>query len=154
MNKTLEQILTSLEDVILNKNDYFNSFGYGSIINLVSKTDIKYPMLWIDNLLQVNTYKNGVFIFKFDLLIMDLVYDDDSNEKYILSDTLRAGIDLINHLKDNFNTYGFFVNKRQGDSIDFVNFNEKFVDRVSGTKITIELMVPDDGNVCKNIFTI
>lgn len=149
MNKSFEKVISTLEYISLSGNSYIKDFGVGWIGETLTR-ELKYPCLWIDNEMNSHSYQNGSFTFTFDMYIFDLVYDDESNEISVLSDTTSSGIDFINNLIDNYDSYGFWLDK--SGKISFEHFTEKFDDKVSGIKINCSFIIPDDGSSCENIF--
>lgn len=151
MNKTFQNVIDTFETIVLSGNSVLKSFGFG-LSGLVDNKEISYPSVYIDNLVNVHTYKPGEVEFIFDIWFYDTVNADLSNEKYVQSDMLQNCFDLINHLKDNSETYGFWINKNQGTSINFNFFTEVKDDKLAGVFSTVSVIVPDGGNECKNIF--
>lgn len=151
MNKTFQNVIDTFETLVLSGNSVLKSFGFGELWEIETK-ELAYPSLFIDNVTNSHTYQAGQVEFVLDIWIFDLVYDDESNEKYVISDMPQIGFDLINHLQDNEDTYGFWINKPQGTSISFEMYNEMWDDSVSGVKFTVSVIIPDGGDKCKNIF--
>ena len=109
--------------------------------------------MWVDSTPNSHTYQEGLLTYTFDVYLFDLVYDDGSNEHLVLSDMTTVGLDFINELKNNYSTYGFWVNKNYGDQITFQQFTEQWDDKVSGIKFTMDISVPDDGGTCESVFS-
>ena len=151
MYKTYKNIIDTIRTVALLTGTTINSVVVGNSWEIATKT-INYPLLFVDTLLKDHQYNNGSVTFSVDLYFIDTVYDDESNEDYVLSDMTTLCLDFINHFKDNFELYGFWINKDINTTINFQQFTEQFDDKVSGVKCSLEIKVPDGGNECENVF--
>ena len=148
MEKTYYQVLEKMKTISLSG---MSECFIGDVWE-VEAVARKYPLMVIDPHLKNHTYQNGLFKLKADVYMVDLVYDDESNELEVLSDMTGYMIQYINYLSDNLNTYGFYVRKDVGDIINLQTFTEVWDDSVSGVKAEITIAIPDDGNLCKVIF--
>jgi hypothetical protein len=55
-------------------------------------------------------------------------------------------------LRDKEDDLGFYFRKDTGTIINFETFHMKWADFVAGVKLTLNISIPDNGNLCKNIF--
>jgi len=152
MLRTYQEIISVFKIITISGNSVLQDFGSGNAWDIDTQQN-KFPLLWIDPYLKDHQYKNGVLYLNADIYILDLVKDDRSNEIYVISDMIRVAIDLINNMKDNYDAYGFWIQKEQGGAINIQQFSEKWDDRVSGVKFNVNIEVIDDGSTCENIFT-
>jgi len=148
MEKTYYQVLNKMSEIAL---EGVNECFIGDVWE-VEAVARKYPLLVIDPHLKNHTYQNGLFKLKLDLYMVDLVLDDESNELEVLSDMTGYMIQYINYLSAHLEEYGFYFRKDLNTSINLQTFTEKWDDSVSGVKAEIEIMIPDDGNLCKSIW--
>lgn len=150
MNKTYFQVIDKLEEI---GERAMNEVFTGDVWE-VEASERKYPLMVIDPHLKTHTYRNGVYNLRIDVYCVDLVYDDESNERYVLSDMTSNLIDYINILRDNESEFGFIINKDQGEVINFQSFTEKWDDKVSGVRAELNVLIPDGGDTCENIFNV
>jgi len=148
MDKTYYQVLTKMSEIALSG---VNECFIGDVWE-VQAVARKYPLLVIDPHYKNHTYQNGLFTLRLDLYMVDLVYDDESNELEVLSDMTGYMIQYINYLRDKDETYGFYFIKDINTVINLQTFTEKWDDSVSGVKVEIDIRVPDDGSLCKSIW--
>lgn len=148
IKNTFQQVLDKMTEVALSG---FNEADYGSPWDIEEKAR-KYPLLFIDPHLKTNTWQHGVLKCRMDIYVMDLVYQDDSNEKETLSNMISFGTQYINHLTAHLDDYGFYIRKNNQQTINFQTFTEKFDDYVTGARFEITIDIPDDGSLCENIF--
>jgi len=149
MDKTYYQVLTKMSEIALSG---VSECFIGDVWE-VEAVARKYPLLVIDPHLKNHTYQNGLFKLRLDLYMVDLVLDDESNELEVLSNMTGYMIQYLNYLRDHLEDYGFYFRKDLNTVINLQTFTEKWDDSVSGVKAEIDIMVPDDGNLCKNIWT-
>ncbi len=114
----------------------------------------KYPLMVLDANLKPHTWQSGQMVLRVDCYVVDLVYEDESNELDVLSSMAGIGLDFLNYITDNITTYGFYVKKNNGEVISFKSFTEKWDDKVAGVLFELQIVVPDDGNQCENIFNV
>lgn len=148
MDKTYYQVLTKMSEIALSG---VNECFIGDVWE-VQAVARKYPLMVIDPHYKNHTYQNGLFTLKLDLYMVDLVYDDESNELEVLSDMTGYMIQYINYLRDKDDTYGFYFRKDLNTQIFLQTFTEKWDDSVSGVKVELDIRIPDDGNLCKSIW--
>ena len=145
---SLKSIITTIKDLI-DSNPLYNAFGEGNIWELDAKTDIKYPLVWIDYESNSHVINNGSLTLNFDVWFCDLVFDDESNELSIQSDTLETAIDFVKTLKANDNALGFYT---KDGNFTAQLFSEQWNDKLAGTKLSIQVTVIGAGSDCNNIF--
>ena len=86
-----------------------------------------------------------------DIWFVDLVFDDESNELSIKSDTLETAIDFVKFLKQNTDSLDFYIKDGNWQAL---SFSEKWNDKVSGCKLTVQLTLKGAGSSCNNIFSL
>jgi hypothetical protein len=96
--KTLKQIITRLNQIV-STNELYKSFGEGNIWEMDTKQQ-KYPAIWVDAETNAHLINNSSVIYNIDIWFIDLVYNDESNELNIKSDTMQSAIDLTVFLKE------------------------------------------------------
>ena len=150
MEKSYFQVLNKMSEIALSGvSECF--IGDPWEIEAVAR---KYTLMVLDINLKPHTWQAGMVVLKCDLYLLDLVYEDESNELDVLSNMAHIGIDYVNHLTDNITKYGFYVRKNTNEVITFQSFTEKFDDKVAGVLFNLEIIIPDDNNQCENIFNI
>jgi hypothetical protein len=147
--KTLKHVVTTLKD-ILSTNELFNECREGNIWEFDTKT-VKYPVTWIDVESNPHSIQKSSIQYTFDIYFIDLVYNDESNELNIKSDTMEAAIDFSMFLKNNLEALDFYV---MDNFYSAQSFTEQWTDKVSGTKLTINITIKGAGSICKNIYRI
>lgn len=145
--KTIVETLTT----IINNNPIYNQVGDGNIWEVDGNTDIKYPLVWLDYETVPHTINNSSVTINMDIWFVDLVFDDESNELQIKSDTLESAIDLVMFLKENYDSLGFYI---MDGNWSAQTFSEKWNDKVSGTKLSVKLTIKGAGSQCKNIYSL
>ncbi len=150
MEKSYFQVLSKMQEIALS--------GVNEAIVAdpweVESVARAYPLMVIDPNLKNHTWQAGVIKLSVDLYIVDLVYEDESNELDVLSNMASIGIDYINYITDNVNKYGFYIGKNSGEVITFQSFTEVWDDKVAGVLFNLTILIPADGNQCENIFNI
>jgi hypothetical protein len=150
---TLNQAVKRLREIAINHGQLnplqlteadFSHFGYGDLWEVGSVlTDEgnviteKFPLVWC-NVVNANTTGDGftaLLAISFQVLFMDLVHKDETNERDVLSDTLLIATDYINELQDNEQ---FLLHKYVVDINGSLEpFTEKFDQEVSGWSMNI-----------------
>jgi hypothetical protein len=102
---------------------------------------------------QPATINNRDFVFTFDLLIMDLVAADSSNEKDVLNTTFLIMSDIYREFKNGLGKTTPVIDSRQyfiSDNITCEPFTDRFENLLSGWKATISITVPSHNNACNS----
>jgi hypothetical protein len=95
MKLTYNQVIKQLND-FADAHKQIKSFGNGNLWEVVQHdqlSNFNYPLMWIND--QSATMGNGDFTWNFQVLVMDIVRKDESNENEVKSDCVQILIDLI-----------------------------------------------------------
>lgn len=145
---TLKNVIEKLKD-IGNSNPIYNQVGDGQIWEVDGNSDIKYPLMWYDYETTPHLINNQTVTLNMDIWFVDLVFDDESNELQIKSDTLESAIDFVKFIKENYDSLDFYVKDGNWSAL---SFSEKWNDKVSGCKLSLEITLKGAGSSCSNIF--
>ena len=148
MDKQYKQVLDKLAEIALSGT----SESVVDSVYEVAKISRAYPLTIIDPLYKNHTYQNGLLNLKVDLWFADLVYQDRANELDVISDMVSTAIPYVNYLRDKEDILGFYFRKDTGSVINFETFHLQWADLVAGVKLTLNISIPDNGNLCKNLF--
>ncbi len=148
MDKTFYKVITTMQEIALSG---VNECSYGDPWEIESVAR-KYPLIWLDPHLKSHTWQNGVLKLRIDIYVVDVVKGDESNELDVVSDMTNIGVQYVNYLTEHISEYGFYIRKNKNNIIPFQSFTEKFDDSVAGVKFETVIDIPDDGNICINIF--
>lgn len=146
---TLKSVIEQIQSIV-GTNPLYKSVGEGNIWEFDTKTNV-FPAIWIDAETNIHQINNGSVVFIIDVYFIDLVYNDEVNELVIKSDTFESAQDFVVFLQNNFNNLDFYV--KDGNYSAQV-FSEKWTDKVSGTKLTLNVTLKNKSNNCNNIFTL
>jgi hypothetical protein len=138
---TLNQVINQLE-IIQQSHAQLNGFGFGEVFELSTQQE-NYPLLWA-NVLTSNISEKTLTL-NFGIMILDIVSDDNRNEKDILSDTLSISQDVIAMLENPTYDDNFLV----GDSVTLEPLFEAFPDKVNGWLMTVAFELPFEANRCQ-----
>lgn len=144
INYTLKNLVDDLED-FSQLHSQIKEFGFGDISNISTK-DTKYILMWV---IPTNSNSNNSqFIMSFDVYILDLEKQDQSNLVTIFNETLMVANDIDNYFKHNpSEEYRLYNN------LTYEPFSFRFDDVLTGYKINIELEIIDNGSVCQYLPT-
>lgn len=140
MKVSLNQVIQDLQTIVSNHLQ-LNSFFFGDIADLGTENPEQYPLLFADVAPSNFTYK--VIGLNIQLMVMDIVKKDLSNENDVLSDTLRMIEDVIIKLRDPSKIYLI------QDSISLTPFMDSQGDEVAGWTAQITLNIPSTYNECE-----
>lgn len=122
-----------------------NEFGYGDISDIKSKPQLgandsaDYPYLFLNP--TIHTRVNNILTFRFNMIIMDMVANDDylktQSECQLYADDIIARFNDINKV--------FQINET---NIQYTPFKERFQDTVAGFTVAIEVIVSKPINKC------
>ena len=161
---TLNQVIKRLKTIALNHAQLnplllteanFSHFGFGDLWEvgqiLTDKGTViteKFPLVWANvqsaNIANQGAQANGLLQISMQLLFMDLVHKDETNENDVLSDTLQIATDYITELQDDteFQTYHYVVDIN--GSLE--PFTERFDEEVSGWSLALTFSIPYSAN--------
>ena len=130
-------------------NDHFqiNEFGNGDLWEVVESkqiTEFNYPLLFAID--QPMPLAKSSFSMVFNVLVMDLVKPDESNENEVKSDTQQILLDLISYLDDQNDGAWYFVKVDRTSTLN--SFTERFDDTLTGWGCTISLKQPFQYDAC------
>lgn len=149
INASYNNVIDALKCVALS-HGMVNNVSSGTVDEVDISANSVYPLVHI----VPGNVTAGVqqLTFEFNILAMDLVKVDDSNEQQVLSDTLQILIDIIAQyknglmlgVKQNEGIYG------QSDDKDFTlePFTERFDNVVSGFNCSFSITVPGTYFAC------
>ena len=147
---TLKEIVNKIKDIVTS-NPLYNSTGDGNIWEVDGNINIKYPLIWLDYETNPHIINNGSVTINMDIWFVDLVFADESNELQIKSDTLESAVDFVKFLKQNTDSLNFYIKDGNWNAL---SFSEKWNDKVSGCKLSIQITSKGAGSTCNNIFSI
>jgi len=139
MKVTLNQLIAKLQTIATN-HEQINSFFFGDIADLGTEKPMQYPVLFADVAPSNFTYK--VIGLNLQIMVMDIVKKDLSNENDVISDTLQIIEDVIIELR---NPSEIFLIQ---DSINLTPFSDSQGDEVSGWTANITINIPSTYNSC------
>jgi hypothetical protein len=139
MKVTLNQLIDKLQTIATN-HEQLNSFFFGDIADLGADSPIQYPVLYADVAPSNFSYK--VIGLNLQMMVMDIVKKDLSNENDVLSDCLQIIEDVIIELR---NPSEIFLIQ---DSISLTPFSDSQGDEVSGWTANITISIPSNYNSC------
>jgi hypothetical protein len=139
MKVTLNQLIAKLQTIATN-HEQINSFFFGDIADLGTEKPMQYPVLFADVAPSNFTYK--VIGLNLQIMVMDIVKKDLSNENDVISDTLQIIEDVIIELR---NPSEVFLIQ---DSINLTPFSDSQGDEVSGWTANITINIPSTYNSC------
>lgn len=148
---TYNQIIKEFND-FADAHKQVQNFGNGDLWEITESNqllDYNYPLLWVVD--QPATLGDGVFTWNFNIITMDLVNKDESNENDVKSDMIQVLLDLIAYLEQKTNTTNNNVNWLQVQLIrsgNFTSFTERFEDELTGWGMSIGLKIPFNYDNC------
>ena len=147
MKVTYNQIVTQLEE-FANAHYQINEFNNGDLWEAVQHdqfSDFDYPLLFVKD--NPSNLAPGEINLSFDLLCMDLVNKDESNENEVKSDTLQMLLDVVAYLEKLTTDKWYFIQINKTSSLE--SFTERFDDELTGWKLSITLKQPLTYNECQ-----
>lgn len=139
MKVTLNQLIAELQTIATN-HEQINSFFFGDIADLGTESPMQYPVFYADVAPSNFTYK--VIAVNLQIMVMDIVKKDLSNENDVLSDCLQIMEDIIIKLRDPSKVYLI------QDSISLNPFSDSQGDEVSGWTANFTINIPSTYNEC------
>jgi len=134
MEKSYKQIANMIEDWV-ESHIQLQEFKFGKDGDVVTTTDLKYPLLYLSP--QVSTFTGNYMLVNFDVLIIDLLQNELTNELDALSDTLQIFNDLLSKFWEGQADYGF----KMLTDVDIEPVERAFGDFTIGHKATISCQV-------------
>ena len=143
LNTSYNNIIDALKCVCFN-HGMVNNVSSGNIEDIDLAANSVYPLVHI----VPGNVVAGVqsITFSFNLLAMDLVHSDNSNEQQVLSDTLQILLDVIAQYKNGLQL-GVQQNEGIFGQLDNANYTlepflERFDNAVAGFNLTLSIIVP------------
>jgi len=116
----------------------------------VDLTETTYPLLHVST--ATANFAQHTLTYNFQLIVMDLVSKDESNEHDVLSDTLDTIGDIISLLKNKVGTYeripNFQTEVAISPSVSCEPFTERFDNEVTGWTASISIEVGFNASNC------
>jgi hypothetical protein len=148
--KTFKAVVGQFE-AICDEHKQLNSFTFGDIFEVDLSNEMDFAKAHLIE--QPATINNRDFVFTFDLLVMDLVAADGSNETDVLNDTFLILADVYREFKTGIAKAGSPMTSRDyvvSDSITCEPFTDRFENLLAGWKGTISITVPSHNNACNS----
>ena len=149
-NKTYNNVIDTLK-ALGEKHNQIKTTTVGDIFDIDLEQNTLYPLMHL-NPLSVNTRRTEL-VYNFQVLIMDLVNDDNSNEQEVYSDVLQMCVDVISILTNSkwqaqlqldIDAPVYFA---EGD-YTIEPFTERFNQAVTGWVFTISVVVENTFQTC------
>ena len=165
MYKNYKDLLQDFEDLSM-KHRQVNSYGFGDIQQISYFTEARkkgivsnvednqdegyhtaiYPLIYV--VPGQATIDGGYKVLNFNILFMDIVKPDYSNETQVFSDTLQIAEDWIARFR-----YGTLYDKYMCDlPVNLTPFSERFDDFVDGWNLPLSIRVESVINECDTPF--
>lgn len=146
-NVTLNMLYEIFRD-LGTSNLFIQTTSIGDIFE-IELNELAYPLMHVNT--NTATYTQSELTYNFQLIFMDLVKKDESNEEEVLSDMLQVAGDILSALKnsDFSNDFEHFrYDIRINDEISCEPFTERFDSQVSGWTADISITVSFDASAC------
>lgn len=154
MKNTTYNEIVSLIRSVCTKHKMIHEFGEGDINQLTVTKSFNYPLCYLveDSVTQRKNEQGDFQMgeFKLNLLCMDLVLSDGSNEREVRSDTLGILIDICNYIQTapEWRSMSLKISK----DISYYPFIERFEDNVAGHRAEIYIQFPFSRSYCQSAF--
>jgi len=148
--KTFKSVVDQFR-AICEAHKQLNSFSFGDIFEVDLTNEMNFAKAHLIE--QPATINNRDFVFTFDLLVMDLVAADGSNETDVLNDTFLIVSDIYREIKSGNGRAGSPMTSREfvvSENITCEPFTDRFENLLAGWKATISITVPSHNNACNN----
>ena len=148
--KTYNNVIDTLK-ALGEKHNQIKTTTVGDIFDIDLEKNTLYPLMHL-NPLSVNTRRTEL-VYNFQVFIMDLVNDDNSNEQEVYSDVLQMCVDVISILTNSkwqaqlqldIDAPVYFA---EGD-YTIEPFTERFNQAVTGWVFTISVVVENTFQTC------
>lgn len=151
MKLTYNQVIKALND-FADAHLEIETFGNGDLWEAVQHNQLgnfQYPLLWVVD--KPATVGDKVFTWNFQVIYIDIVRKDETNENDVKSDAVQVLIDLIAYFEQRYlvNDVGVKWSQVQlvrGGTVEL--FSERFEDDLSGASISLGLRFPQIYNEC------
>ena len=147
---TYNQILKEFKTFATNHKQIEN-FGNGDLWEIVEHnqlTDFNYPLFWVAD--QPANLGDGTFTWNFNVMAMDLVNKDESNENDVKSDMCQVLLDCVSYFEQKTassnNVDWLKVNLVRSGTL--TSFTERFEDELTGWGMNIGFRLPFSYNNC------
>ena len=139
-NQIIEQfrIFASLHKQVQN-------FGNGDLWEIVEHNqlaDFNYPLFWVAD--QPATLGDGTFTWNFNIMAMDLVNKDESNENDVKSDMCQVLLDAVAYFEQQNVSSSLIdwkrINLVRGSTLN--SFTERFEDELTGFGMNLGFKMP------------
>ena len=147
---TYNQILKEFETFATNHKQIEN-FGNGDLWEIVEHnqlTDFNYPLFWVAD--QPANLGDGTFTWNFNVMAMELVNKDESNENDVKSDMCQVLLDCVSYFEQKTATSNnvdwLKVNLVRSGTL--TSFTERFEDELTGWGMNIGFRLPFSYNNC------
>lgn len=150
--KSFKTIVEQFEKTC-NAHKQLNSFTFGDIFEVDLSNTVDFAKAHLIE--QPATINNRDFIFTFDLLVMDLVAADGSNETDVLNNTFLIMADIYREFKNGLGKNFPNIDSRSyviSDSVSCEPFTDRFENLLAGWKGTISITVPSHNSACDSPF--
>jgi len=144
--KTFKAIIDQFENVCT-AHKQINSFTFGDIFEVDMTNEMNFAKAHLIE--QSATINSRDFVFTFDLLVMDLVAADGSNETDVLNDTFLILADIYREFKSGLCRVTPHIDSRFyviSEGISCEPFTDRFENLLSGWKGSITITVPSHNN--------
>ena len=147
---TYNQILKEFKTFATNHKQIEN-FGNGDLWEIVEHnqlTDFNYPWFWVAD--QPANLGDETFTWNFNVMAMDLVNKDESNENDVKSDMCQVLLDCVSYFEQKTATSNnvdwLKVNLVRSGTL--TSFTERFEDELTGWGMNIGFRLPFSYNNC------
>ena len=145
---TYKELVDTLKDIAFRHNMIVD-FGYGEISDIkvksqdeVNNDEADYPYMFLNP--GQHTRTQNSINYNFNLIMMDMAKDDDSN-----SDVLRIQSECAQYIDDVLSELYFNLDTLDVNlSVSLTPFKERFQDSVAGMTATLNIVVPQGLNRC------
>ena len=147
-NITLQMLYKIFEE-IGSSHKQINTTTIGDIFE-VDLVETTYPLFHVAT--DTVNFEQHTLTYSFQLIVMDLVSKDESNERDVLSDTLETIGDIISVLKNQTGNFerirDFQTEVALSPSISCEPFTERFDNEVSGLTARVSIEVEFNASQC------
>lgn len=137
---------TSFKDIIIKFEEFttnhkqLNEYGWGEVFNISTK-DITFPYLHV---LPLQSKKNGSLqTQQFEIYVMDLEKQDNTNLLDIMNQMFMIGNDVISEFEFDADRFGFEVDER---NINVYPFTGTYDDNTAGWKWVMDITYMQTNN--------
>jgi hypothetical protein len=143
--RTFKEIVDKFE-AAANYHLYIQSFGFGSLDRLNDTINQPFPIAWLRPMSSPGITAFGSRTLTFELYILDIPKQTDTDYIQILSDTERVVYDFYTYFYDGQDQQNYTLTMSQ-----CVPLNEAFQDRMAGWVATFDIQTKTDGLTYCNI---